>query len=391
MEEDSALTTRRRLVKGFPSSKKKSFCRSRKMCNKLKNGRMRRKQQETSPQRRVREMLEEAPEILEDVLERLMSNSSAMVHHSVQGASDMVHSVAQRIRDWKVLHFTHLPAWMKDNEHLHFGHRPELQSFVECFRSIFRIHTETGNIWTHLIGFIAMTIVAVVFYKNPLCQACSLNIHIYDKLIFLCFFIGAIVCLFCSTLFHTLSCHSESISSLFSRLDYAGIAVLTVGSTIPWVYYGFYCEYYTKLTYMVAVIAVGILTVVLTMWEKFNLPDYRTYRAGTFIALGLISGVPCFHHVIYFGWRQAILEASVHCTIIMGALYITGAILYAARIPERFLPGKCDIWFQSHQFFHLLVVAAAFVHYRGISEMAIFRLTKGNNQCQPSTPSLVFE
>jgi hypothetical protein len=23
--------------------------------------------------------------------------------------------------------------------------------------------------------------------------------------------------------------------------------------------------------------------------------------------------------------------------------------LYASRIPERFMPGKCDIWFQSHQ------------------------------------------
>ncbi|QQP42346.1 Uncharacterized protein FKW44_016971 [Caligus rogercresseyi] len=339
---------------------------------------------------RVRErILEEAPEILEDLLERVMSNSSAMVHNSVQGASDMVHSVAMRIRDWKVLHFTHLPTWMKDNEHLHFGHRPELQSFMECFRSIFRIHTETGNIWTHLLGFIAMIIVTVIFFKDPLCAAaCSVNLQ--DKLIFLCFFIGAMVCLLCSTLFHTVSCHSESISSLFSRIDYAGIAVLTVGSTIPWIYYGFYCEYYTRLTYMIAVIVLGVLTIVLTMWEKFNLPDYRVYRAGTFIALGVISGVPCFHHVIYFGWRQAILEASVHCTIIMAALYITGAILYAARIPERFLPGKCDIWFQSHQLFHLLVVAAAFVHYRGISEMAIFRLSQ-ENQCQTSPPSVVFE
>ena len=33
-----------------------------------------------------------------------------------------------------------------------FGHRPELNSFTECFKSIFMIHTETGNIWTHLIG-----------------------------------------------------------------------------------------------------------------------------------------------------------------------------------------------------------------------------------------------
>ena len=57
----------------------------------------------------------------------------------------------------------------------------------------------------------------------------------------------------------------------------------------------------------------------------------------------------------------------------MGALYITGAGLYAARIPERFLPGKCDIWFQSHQIFHLLVsllkevqsFTYLFVHFKG--------------------------
>ena len=47
----------------------------------------------------------------------------------------------------------------------------------------------------------------------------------------------------------------------------------------------------------------------------------------------------------------------------------------------RWLPGKCDIWFQSHQIFHLLVVAAAFVHYNGISEMALHRLTKLGPMC----------
>ena len=52
---------------------------------------------------------------------------------------------------WKACHFEKLPHWLKDNEHLHFGHRPELRSFAECFKSVFRIHTETGNIWTHLV------------------------------------------------------------------------------------------------------------------------------------------------------------------------------------------------------------------------------------------------
>lgn len=33
--------------------------------------------------------------------------------------------------------------------------------------------------------------------------------------------------------------------------------------------------------------------------------------------------------------------------------------------------------FQSHQIFHVLVIAAAFVHYHGISEMAMYRVTVG--------------
>lgn len=53
---------------------------------------------------------------------------------------------------WKVVHHRSLPLWLRDNDFLLRGHRPQLASFRECFRSIFRLHTETGNIWTHLIG-----------------------------------------------------------------------------------------------------------------------------------------------------------------------------------------------------------------------------------------------
>lgn len=51
-----------------------------------------------------------------------------------------------------VIHHRQLPAWLRDNDYLVKGHRPPLHSFWACFKSMFRIHTETGNIWTHLIG-----------------------------------------------------------------------------------------------------------------------------------------------------------------------------------------------------------------------------------------------
>ncbi len=110
-----------------------------------------------------------------DMMHNGVHNASQMMHNGVHQASELMHNgvhhaeelakdVYERIRCWKACHFERLPDWMRDNEHLHFGHRPELQSFAECFKSIFRIHTETGNIWTHLIGFIAFVIVTIVFY-----------------------------------------------------------------------------------------------------------------------------------------------------------------------------------------------------------------------------------
>lgn len=63
----------------------------------------------------------------------------------------------------------------------------------------------------------------------------------------------------------------------------------------------------------------------------------------------------------------------------MGFFYITGAILYAGRVPERLFPGKCDYLFQSHQIFHLLVNLSAFFHYLGLRELS---LNVMRNQCK---------
>ncbi|KAH9587871.1 Adiponectin receptor protein 1 [Schistosoma haematobium] len=64
-------------------------------------------------------------------------------------------------KGWRVVHHHSLPHWLKDNDFILRGHRPQLPSFRECFRSIFRLHTETGNIWTHLIGKSSMICVLI--------------------------------------------------------------------------------------------------------------------------------------------------------------------------------------------------------------------------------------
>jgi len=350
------------------------------------------------------EMVEDFERICErvgNVRDEAVAQGARIVHRTKQGGAEIVQKsklaahaatqvpakVLESVKHWNHLSFAKLPAWMKDNEFIKFYHRPELNSVTECFKSILGVHSETGNIWTHLIGFIAFVICTIVFYVKPLCDQCHTDLDIGEKLIFLFFFIGAILCLGLSFLFHTLCCHSEHVSKLFCKLDYVGISLLTVGSFVPWIYYGFYCQYTPKVVYLSIISVLGIACIAVTMMDKFSDPLYRPVRALLFVCLGLFGLVPTVHFLVQSGWSAGMAEASIHRVLIMGGLYILGAVLYGCRIPERFLPGKFDIWFQSHQIFHVLVIAAAFVHYHGMADMAVYRLTKAG-QCSVNETEL---
>uniref|UniRef100_A0A8R1XV30 Uncharacterized protein n=1 Tax=Onchocerca volvulus TaxID=6282 RepID=A0A8R1XV30_ONCVO len=270
---------------------------------------------------------------------------------------------------WRVQKFEYLPEWLQDNEYLRHGHRPPLPSFAQCFRSILSIHTETGNIWTHLIGCLAFALLAAWFMTRP-----DTDIRFQEKVVFSFFFAGAIICLGMSFTFHTVSCHSVAVVRIFCKLDYLGISLLIIGSFVPWLYYGFYCRREPKITYIAMVCVLGLGAVVVSLWDKFSESRYRPLRAGVFLSLGFSGVVPTVHFIITDGVRTLFEVAGFHWLLLMAALYILGTLLYATRTPERFFPGKCDILFQSHQLFHVCVVIAAFVHYYGISEMAMNRI-----------------
>ncbi|XP_051890822.1 adiponectin receptor protein 1 isoform X1 [Pristis pectinata] len=289
-------------------------------------------------------------------------------HHAMEKMEEFVYKVWEG--RWRVIPYDVLPDWLKDNDYLLYGHRPPMPSFRACFKSIFRIHTETGNIWTHLLGFVFFLGLGILTLLRP-------NMYfmapLQEKVVFGMFFLGAVLCLSFSWLFHTVYCHSEKVSRTFSKLDYSGIALLIMGSFVPWLYYSFYCSPQPRLIYLGIVCALGISAIIVAQWDRFATPKHRLTRAGVFLGLGLSGIVPTLHFTIAEGFVKATTVGQMGWFYLMAAMYITGAGLYAARIPERFFPGKCDIWFQSHQLFHVLVVVAAFVHFHGVSNLQEFR------------------
>jgi adiponectin receptor len=103
-----------------------------------------------------------------------------------------------------------------------------------------------------------------------------------------------------------------------------------------------------------------------TLNPEYATVAYRKLRTGVFILLGGMGIVPSIHHVLRYGVRMSLDSFAIPYVLSMGALYLIGAFIYAFRIPECWFPGSFDIVGHSHQIWHLFVLAAAFVHFRGV-------------------------
>ncbi|CAA3023063.1 heptahelical transmembrane 4-like [Olea europaea subsp. europaea] len=180
---------------------------------------------------------------------------------------------------------------------------------------------------------------------------------------FFAFLGGAMFCLLASSACHLLSCHSERFSYIMLRVDYAGIAALIATSFYPLVYYSFMCYPAFCNLYIGFITLLGISTILVSLLPVFQKPEYRGFRASLFFGMGVSGVAPILHKLILF-WHQPEALHTTGYEVLMGAFYGIGALVYATRVPERWMPGKFDIAGHSHQLFHVLVVAGAYTHYR---------------------------
>jgi adiponectin receptor len=96
------------------------------------------------------------------------------------------------------------------------------------------------NIYSHFLGaalFAILSIFVCVEIRNYYAV-----IQVSDVLVFAAFFLGVVLCFSFSGFFHILSNYSEEVAAFWNRLDYLGIVILMWGSTVPSIYYGFYCD-----------------------------------------------------------------------------------------------------------------------------------------------------
>ena len=62
------------------------------------------------------------------------------------------------------------------------------------------------------------------------------------------------------------------------------------------------------------------------------------------LSFGYCGFIPVIHLICLYGITLAYRQAAGGWVALMCLLYTSSAVMYATRIPERFFPGKCDIW-----------------------------------------------
>ncbi|KAF8884916.1 hemolysin-III related-domain-containing protein [Gymnopilus junonius] len=318
----------------------------------------------------------------------MQSRQGAVTRRSVKGPVETVTelSIDATSGEAKVKSFTiqwdDLEDWQRDNEYIVSGYRRPQNSWRGCFTSVIAyLHNETVNIHSHLWGAALFVYILATFYPTlvELHELMSWK----DAVAIVIFLFSAILCLAASAFYHTATCHSEAAFDLFLQVashchafDYSGIIILIVGSFIPSIYYGFFCHSNTQKLYLTAMTLAGIGAAFIVLDPEYAKPTHRGARTTVFIALGLCAIVPVTHLILTHGFQELISEMGVNWLLTSGALYIGGALLYANRIPERFAPGRFDLFLASHQIFHFCVVLAALAHYKGVLVCLRYRLSQ---------------
>ena len=165
-----------------------------------------------------------------------------------------------------------------------------------------------------------------------------------------------------------------------------GIVLLIWGSNLTIAHFLFRPRLLVQLAYVVSITVLSLAVAVVMVSPRFGGPEWRKFRAGLFSLLGLFGVAPAVQYAISPDFK--VNPAPLFLLVLEGALYLFGAFLFAARIPERFAhPGRClhrccpgvsfDFFGHSHQLFHLLVVGGAVVHYYNCYELFVYRVEGG--------------
>ncbi|KAF5660965.1 putative IZH3 [Fusarium heterosporum] len=283
------------------------------------------------------------------------------IERAIQAALSVEEHIQQAIvlaKEGRLISYDDLPHPWRNNPHIRKGYR-FTESKLECVLSAFNFSNETVNIWSHALGLVLVLAIALYFYPNTVNFNLSTKTDVFVAGVF---FVMACLTLVCSTIWHTMNAVADvDAISIFACVDYTGISLLIAASIMTTEYTAFYCDPLSRYLYMGLTAFLGIGGVVLPWHPRFNGADMAWARVAFFVGLALTGFMPMVQLGFTHGPR---FVYDFYSPISKSMLvYLTGAFVYASKIPERWYPGCFDYVGGSHNLWHAAVLGGILFHY----------------------------
>ncbi|XP_069333580.1 membrane progestin receptor alpha [Eulemur rufifrons] len=249
--------------------------------------------------------------------------------------------------------------------YIYAGYRPLHQTWCFYFRTLFQQHNEAVNVWTHLLAAmvllvrLAMFARTVDFWGDP--HALPLFIIILTSFAYLFF----------SALAHLLQAKSEFWHYSFFFLDYVGVAMYQYGSALVHFYYSIEPAWHAQVQ------AIFLPTAAFLAWlsctgsccskfvQKLGLLSRICQEMPSALAY-VLDISPVVHRILVSAGPATDDPALLYhkCQVVF---FLLAAAFFSVFVPERWFPGSCHVFGQSHQVFHVFLVLCTFAQLEAVA------------------------
>jgi predicted membrane channel-forming protein YqfA (hemolysin III family) len=139
--------------------------------------------------------------------------------------------------------YENLDDWQKGNPSIHGGYRRNMKP-MDIFWSIFHLHNETTNFWTHFLGFFMM-----LWLLRHALTTWLVDAPTTDKILFACYALGQASQMLFSAIFHIAKCYGPRVFKWTARFDYIGIAITIATSHFQPIYYVNFLSNFNSIQY----------------------------------------------------------------------------------------------------------------------------------------------
>uniref|UniRef100_A0A3B4Y7H2 Progestin and adipoQ receptor family member 8 n=1 Tax=Seriola lalandi dorsalis TaxID=1841481 RepID=A0A3B4Y7H2_SERLL len=233
------------------------------------------------------------------------------------------------------------------------GYRPVGLSWRSYVLSLFQIHNETLNVWSHLLAAVC---VLLRFMAFAVLQGGVLS----------------------PAVAHLLQSHSEHAHYSLFFLDYVGVAVYQYGCALALCLYSSDAAWTQSMLGQIFLPAAALLawfSCATCCYAKlhFRRPYPLHRKLCQVVPMGvayLLDISPVAHRLVTYSWTNS---TALPLHFLQVVLFLLSAFFFSCPVPERFAPGRYDIVGHGHQLFHILLSLCTLVQQEALFRDFLWR------------------